>query len=229
MKVNKELIEKYHLGLCSLEEEEAVQNWLLDDEPDMEPFLLTEEQKQQHKQEMWASISEVLPAQEPETKVIALSDYFTPFVKKSIAASLVFGLLGSGIFWWWHQSIRVHPVALFNHESQGTEEIQTQGLTISLGPKSQVNVNASLYHKRGNIDFCGIILINPDEDIELTLNASCKNPGSNHEKMTFRKGHKYIAVNYNFTSDNELIIVSQQNIINLPPALQKEIIKQFNI
>ncbi len=228
-KVNKELIEKYHLGLCSPEEEQRVENWLLEEGIDEKSLAFEAGEEHLLGEQMWKEIAADLSLTEQEPETIPLQHFFSPLIKKAIAASLIAGLLGAGVFGWWHEYVGKQPVVLSNYEETGSEKIQTHGLDIFLGPNSQANINASSYHRRGNIDFCGIIMINPNEDIELTLNATCKSFTNTQEKMTFKKGQKYIAVNYHFNTDNELIVVNERNIANLPTALQKEIMKQFNI
>jgi pyruvate dehydrogenase complex dehydrogenase (E1) component len=62
MRVSKELIEKYHNGLCTPDEMTLVENWLLDDEADdISPLPKTLE-KEIAQVEMWEEISSVLPS-----------------------------------------------------------------------------------------------------------------------------------------------------------------------
>ncbi len=227
MKVDKELIEKYHQNLCSEQERRLVEDWLFNDEAE-EVLSLPIAEHQIHKDEIWAGISRDIPAL-AEPKVFKLSDYFSPFIKTAVAASLIIGVLSSLTLWWMHNNVWDQPVNVANTGKFQNEKVQTSGLNIVLAPQSRANISSSAYHQSGNIDFCGTILINPKEDFELTLKANCADPNRGTEKIKLKKGQNYYAVNYRFNASNELIIVNEENLINLPPVLQRELIEKFKI
>lgn len=227
MEVNNRLIEKYHLDLCSSEERKAVEEWLLNDKMDDFIFLSSEE-KQAEKEQIWQAIAEVLPIQPEVAKEVSIVRYFSPVLVAGIAAATV-GVLISVGFLLLNRQTPGNSITATNNDVLKNELIQTSELNITLGPKSNANINTSNFYTNGNINFCGIIRIESKEDMELTLNANCVNTSSNGEKIVFKKGQTYIAVNYHFKKDNELIIVNEKNLFNLPPVLQKEIIRQFNI
>jgi hypothetical protein len=233
MKVTAELIEKYHLGLCTEAEEAVVEKWLAEESiSDIDKFSLdlSDEMKATCKEEMWTEISEVLPVSVQAKNKPAGGKYWSPSFVRSAAAVLALVLLSSVAVWWGQKNTFVQQVAVYhNDEKNVSEKFQAHGFNIELGPNSKANINASAYHQNGQIDFCGIIMINPLEDIELTLCTECRQRAVHREKVKFKKGETYIAVNYKFDTNSELIVVNERNIIDLPPVLQREIIKQFDI
>jgi hypothetical protein len=224
MEVTQRLIEKYHLDLCSSEERKAVEAWLMSDEFETEINPELEFQELSDKEEMWNSISEILPAKPSQTKTVRLLDYLSNPAWIAVAASVA--ALVVGLFLWNRSPQHLQTAAI---ESRSNKIIQTAALNITLGQKSKANVQPSSLTPDGHIHFCGAILIQSKKDVELTLNGTCENPLNTSETISFKKGQTYIAVNYNFKNENELIIVDERNISNLPPILQKEILKQFNI
>jgi len=228
MKVTQRLIEKYHLNLCSSEEKKAVEEWLLNDDMDNEILLPSSQDKQEDKVQMWNAIAETLPTPAVNAKQIRLSDYFsTPFLRGIAAASI--GIILFATFFLLNKKTKTNTSTVAIANAVNKDVIQTSELNITLGTKSNVNINTSTTSETNNIDFCGIIRIESKEDMEFTLNANCVNTSANGEKVSFKKGQTYIAVNYHYKKDNELIIVNEKNLLNLPPVLQKEIIRQFNI
>lgn len=62
MKISKELIEKYHHGLCTGEERAAVEGWLLSDDADETMEWSLPEEKTALQSEMWNEIAAILPS-----------------------------------------------------------------------------------------------------------------------------------------------------------------------
>ena len=225
MKVDKELIEKYHLGLSSAEETKTVENWLLNDEAEEQVVLPKSEDKNAIKNEMWANISTEMPEIQEQEKVVSLHDYLTPTFWRAIAATL---LVGAALTLFWKRNEQAEIA-----ETKQTEfpaQIVKDEMNILLGEKSKAEFNA-LANKsgNGNIDFCGTIRIDPKQDIELTIHGICESSTHSAEKMSLKKGQTYIAVNYQFDKENELIVMDERELINLPPMMQREIMKQFPI
>ena len=80
------------------------------------------------------------------------------------------------------------------------------------------------------MDFCGAVLINPKEDIELTFQGTCANPAQNREKVSLKKGQNYIALNYGGNAQTgEVIVVEEGAMASLPPLVLKQLMHQFNI
>ena len=229
MKVDKELIEKYHLGLCSAEEIEAVENWLLYDDSEEELLLPEGEGKLHHKNEIWAGLSAQIPEIREQSKVVSLNDQLTPIFWRSIAAILFVGMAGT-ILWKLTSYVNTKTIAEVKQNSIHTRQIVKDEMNILLGKESKAEFNNPDHKGReGNINFCGTIRIDPKQDMELTIQGTCEIESGSEEKISLKKGQTYIAVNYQFNEENELIVVDQRNLINLPPMMQREIMKQFPI
>jgi len=230
MKVDNDLIKKYHLNLCTEEEKALVEEWLLNDETE-EVVFASQQDKDIHKEEMWQSLTAAIPALQAEPKRISLSHYFTRYKYQAIAASLLFGTLVTGAILF-RNSTQDSSVAIASSAGSERKEIDMTELCVTLAPKSKASIKSFHNAEGGNIDFCGTIMINPKKDFKLTINGSCASSLNAHdgvETVNLKKGHTYIAVNYRFNQENELIIVNEQNLSNLPPMLQKEIMNQFSI
>lgn len=228
MKIDKDLIEKYHQNLCSEKERLAVEEWLLNDEADEEVLLPQGNNKLEHKDEMWKAISIECVPQMEEVKSVSLnskSKVFSYFIR--IAAVIVLGLFISFFLFKFYSSD--NNVVASKSVQTGSENIKTKTLEIILAPQSHANISESSNRQSGSIEFCGSIMINPKEDFELTFNGDCSKHAYAGETISLKKGQKYIAVNYSFNSESDLIIVNEQNLINLPPVLQREIMEKFNI
>lgn len=215
MKVSKELIEKYHSDNCSAEERDAVEAWLFSEESEEELELPFYENKADHKMEMWAEIQNILPEEKAKKNTfIPLKSWY-----KAIAACMILGLFGRGLYQFFSKdSVPVeNHVSINNTSSLEIKRIDSQGYDISIGPNSLASIN---YHT-GIIDFSGSILISPKKDIELMLEGSS-------QKYSFKVGQTYIAMN-DKSGREKMIIVNERSLNDLPPALQKQLISQFNI
>ncbi|WP_299249409.1 hypothetical protein [uncultured Cytophaga sp.] len=226
MEVTKRLIEKYHLDLCSTAERKAVEEWLMNDILDAEIDTESAHFTLENKREIWSNISEIFPQKQKELSTHHIFNYLLSPSFIGVAATAI-GLV-TCLFLWNSDSQKKLPNNNFV-KIESNKIIQTESLNITLGQKSKANVSASNPTQNKTIEFCGAILIHPKQDVILTLNGTCAPPLDTSETIHFKKGQTYIAVNYHFKNKNELIIVDERNISNLPPILHKEISKQFNI
>lgn len=218
MRVSKELIEKYHSGKCSPDESAMVENWLLDDDAEVEISLPENFNKEYTKSEMWEEISSSLPSAENKT-----IKFRKDWVYFSAAASIAI-LLTVSIFLFKSktQETVVSPV---NTSASTNKEIDSIDYTISLGPESNARINT----ESGLIDFCGAILISPKKDVFLSFNDVCTNTKANTGKMNFKKGETYIALNYKNNKNSELVVMDEKLLMGLPPMVKRQIMDQFNI
>lgn len=222
MKVSKELIERYHNGLCTAEESAIVENWLLDDDIMSDIPLIEGLDKEKTKSEMWDDISAILPSDAPETKIRRFSISRTSFTGVAAAASLLFILSVS--FFLLRQHKEATPAST-ETVATNIKEIDSKDYTIALGTDSNAKVNATT----GLIDFCGTILISPKKDIDLSFKDVCANPANNTGQMTFKKGATYIALNFKNNNNNEIVVMEEKMLMGLPPILKRQIMDQFNI
>ncbi|GLU57150.1 hypothetical protein [Dyadobacter frigoris] len=223
MKVSKELIEKYHKGECTPEESAMVENWLLDDDTEIEIILPENLHKENVKAEMWQNISSSLPTskEEKKFKFISLSGFNSIGL---VAAASVLLLIALSFL-----ILRIPKkesiTTSVNTSLSENQEIDSKDYTISLGPESNARIDANT----GLIDFCGTILISPKKDIDLSFKDICTNTKRNTGKMNFKKGETYIALNYRNKKDNELIVMDEKLLMGLPPIVKRQIMDQFNI
>jgi len=229
MIIDQELIERYHRNQCTAQEAAAVEDWLFAESAGGETVSLPEgENKADHKAAMWNAIATHMHVHAAEGKVQRKKTYKPSVLSMSMAASLLLFMVGS-YFYLYQTMDQSSAIAAQDHSSFSNTNIKSNGLHILLGDKSKANINPSSDEALGNVDFCGMILIDPEKDMTLTLNAHCVSPSEDSKIQNLKKGQRYIAFNYKFNSANEVILINERNLTNLPPVLQREIMKQFHI
>ena len=222
MEISKELIEKYHLGECSLQESKFVEEWLFSEETDQELQLPVQENKTELKTQMWEEIQQIFPSgfntvkEEPVpllTKTSKLIHW-----TKMIAAVLVLGLFSLISYnLYYSPQDPLGLVSVNNTSLLKVRHIDSRAYSISLAPESTAKIN----YQTGSIDFSGSIIISPKKDIELSISGS-------EGKMTFKTGQTYIAMNGRSGYDR-FILINQRNLMDLPPVLQKQLMNKFSI
>jgi hypothetical protein len=221
MKISKDLIEKYHRNECSTAEAEAVENWLFSADTDEALQLPLGENKSSHKADIWNEISTILPEEPASSAPVTVkkSVFRNAFWSGAVAATLVIGIVALAMYQLTasHEEQKDQLVSLTNTSSVNVKHIESQGYNLSVG----TNTSASIDNLTGVIDLAGSILISPKKDLKLTFEGST-------EKITLKKGQTYIILRGKNGKD-KLIIVSEKNLMDLPPVLQKQIINEFNI
>lgn len=216
MKIDKDLIERYHRQECSPEECEAVESWLFSADSEEALQLPLNESKAAHKAEIWTAIAATLPAGNQSKKV------FTPsFWSGAIAASIILATLTFGAYYFMggtqDQEYDDQVVSINNSSSISVRHVESNGYAISVG----TNTSAHIDNLSGTVDLSGSMLIRPKKDIELKFKG-------NPDKTILKKGQTYIILKGKDGND-KIIVLSEKNIINLPPVLQKQIINEFDI
>lgn len=223
MKISKELIQKYHKGQCTPDEEKAVEVWLFDDENVSEATwqLPDDARKAELQEQMWDDIAAVLPS----SKKIGIVASFRPIWRQAAAIFLI-SLMGATAFLMRNQEESTGVVMVNNVSETANKNVQESAYSISVGPKS----NVAIHNESGRIDFCGTMMIHPKRDIELTIQGTCARPDEKQEKILLKKGQPYIALNYGHnTTGNEVLILSPGSLTGLPPLVQRQLMMQFNI
>lgn len=223
MTVSKELIQKYHKGECTPEESAMVENWLLDDDIEIEIFLPENLIKEDAKAEMWQNIASALPSSKEEKNFNFVN--FSGFNSFSLAAAASVLLLIGFSFLILKTNKKESVITSINFPLSENKEIDSRDYTISLGPESNAHIDANT----GLIDFCGTILISPKKDIDLSFKDICTTTKRTTGRMNFKKGETYIALNYRNKTDNELIVMDEKLLMGLPPMVKRQIMDQFNI
>jgi len=227
MKIDKELLEKYHSKQCTAEESDAVEQWLFSGDSEEVLQLPAAECKAQHKLDIWKEIATVLPVEEkPAHSVSQLPAVATPlkrtlktaFWSGAIAASLVTGIVATAAYKLLSDEYQAPELVNINNTSpQVIRHVSSGGYNITVG----TNTFARIDNLTGAVDLSGSMLICPKKDVALSFNGSSK-------KVTFKKGQTYILLKGKDGAD-KILIVDKKNLMDLPPVLQKQIIHEFDI
>ena len=225
MRISKELIEKYHDGLCSPSEKEAVENWLYSDAVDEVFELPSEISKEQFSDDIWNEIAVILPEEKQEQVSV-----FSPArrsVWRQAAAVLLVGAAGMTFFFLKNKGVNSSNIIVVKNTSETVnKDLEASEYTISVGPNSNVEIN----NKNGVIDFCGAVMINPKKDLTLTIQGTCEVNKLSNEKHYLKKGLTYIALNYKSSSNpGEVLILDDGSLMGLPPLMKRQLMHQFNI
>jgi len=218
MKVNKELIEKYHRQECTPDEAHAVEEWLFDDTSDEELQLPPGVHRFELKQDMWEDISAQLPNEKPADKIKGRI-FNRAFWAGAIAASTILATATISFYFLKHAKSVQEPmlVSVDNQSSVEVKQIRSVGYNMSVGP----NTSAHISNKNKVISFTGSIILQPKEDIELSFDKK-------QQKVIFKAGQTYILFN-DAEGNGKVLIVNERNLMDIPPVLQKKISAQFKI
>jgi hypothetical protein len=214
MKVNKELIEKYHRDECTPEEAAAVEAWLLDDESDEQPDLPHAEDAIAHKQEMWEGIRRTLPS---ETQ--AQSKKIRPLWLNAAAACVVLAIcvFAVGKLSKISKTSTEPFTEVDNSTALEVRHVNNAEYELSVGPGTSARID----NRGGIIHFTGSMIIRPQRDVEFSF-------GKHPQKAIFKSGETYILLDEE-RGDGEVTIVNEKRLMDMPPVLQKRIITEFNI
>jgi len=214
MKVNADLLEKYHHNQCTLEERIVVEDWLLSNEVEELQFH-TEKDKNLIKQSIWKEVTTATADETPTVKLKPASYYMW---KGAVAATLFFTVLGSAFYYFKDNGEKtVEFVAFHNKSALKVNHISSSEYNLAIGPETSAEIN----EHSGVIDLTGSILISPKKDMELKFDGA-------ENKIRLKKGQTYIILNSK-SGNHGLIIVNEKNLINLPPVIQKKLIQEFDI
>lgn len=217
MKINRELLEKYHLNQCSKEEADAVEAWLFSGDSEEALQLPAQESKDRHKAQMWNAIAQSLPADVPVSK--RNSFFNLSFWSGAVAAVLLTCIMAITIY---QLKIKARVqdipfVAVNNTSSEHVRYFEASGYHIAVGTNTSTKIN----NETGIIDLSGSLLIRPKKDIQLLFKGS-------KEKMVFKSGQTYILLKGEDGND-KILVVNEKNVMDLPPVLQKQILNEFEI
>jgi hypothetical protein len=214
--MNNQLLEKYHLNTCTAEERKMVEEWLFNTDVDELDAISLPENKNDIKQAMWQNIETAMPQ---VIKPLPKRSN-TYFIWKGAIAASVFMAMAAAIayFVFANRSIgQADFVELNNPSALHVKHIDATGYDVAVGP----NTNAKINNDDGMIDLTGSILISPKKDIDLVFEGTSK-------KVTLLKGQTYIILK-NKTGIKSIIVISERNLMDLPPVMQKQLSAQFDI
>lgn len=214
MEINEDILARYHLRTCTAAERKAVEEWLFSAETGGVDWELLKQEKDAVGKDMWEGIETILP--KPACIKPKSNTYF--MWKGAIAASAVFALLATAFCIYFLKDTNHHELMSLNNSSHvNVKHISSNVFNVSLGPNTMAQIN----QLEGVIDLTGSILISPKENVDLIFKGTQK-------KVTLKKGQTYIILKGKGTAD-EIIVISERNLLDLPPVIQKQITTQFDI
>lgn len=230
MNISKDLLEKYHSNQCSTEERDAVEEWLFSNHTEEGLQLPLGESRAAHKADIWKGIADILPEEDlSEVKTSAANTPLAkPVIEKpvkkysfwigAVAATIVVGMSGLGVVQLQRNRQQTDPelVSVNNTSTVKVHHLEVKGYALAVG----TSTSAKIDNLTGVVDLSGSIVISPKKDITLQFEGS-------PEKITFKKDQTYIILKSK--EGKNQIIVSEKNLMDLPPILQKQIINEFNI
>ena len=211
MSVNKELLERYHLDACSVEECREIEEWLFNNEGN-DLKLSAGADKNALKSDIWKNIQSDLPEEPLVTKTRSNSYYMW---KGAIAASIFFFL--SGIIVYSFNPSKIAIVNLNNSSAAQVRQVSSGGYNVAVGPNTTASINDEMHV----IDLNGSLLISTEKDVELVFEGTGK-------KVNFKKGQTYIILK-NREGAKDIIMVNKENLLDLPPIMQRQINTHFDI
>ncbi len=214
MKVDANLLAKYHRNQCTPFERATVEDWLLNDSVDELAFH-SEADKLLIKDDVWASINADLPQEEPLVRPLKSACYY--MWKGAVAATLVIGLVAVALFAMQNKDKEVEFVAFNNPSTLKVNHVNSSEYSLSIGPETFADIDES----SGVINLTGSILISPKRDITLKFDGAAQD-------INLKKGQTYIILNSKLGTHG-LIVINEKNLINLPPVIQKKLIREFDI
>jgi len=225
MKVTTELIEKYNQGQCTPSEITAVENWLVSDD-ESDEVNISADSEVKLKTEIWNDISQILPSKllVPKAQI-----FHGRFQWAGIAATVSVLLAVSVVFLTNLNSNTAIEARLTKTEEKvlriGQHEIRTEDFNIVLGDESKASFNSD----KGLVDFCGAIKISPKKDIRLSFNDVCAKDSATSKGIDFKKGQTYFAINYRSQESDQVVVMNENLIFELPPILKNQLSDQFDI
>ncbi len=214
MKVDANLLAKYHRNQCTPFERATVEDWLLNDSVDELAFH-SEADKLLIKDDVWADINADLPQEELLVRPLNSASYY--MWKGAIAATLVIGLVAVALFAMQNKDKEVEFVAFNNPSTLKVNHVNSSEYSLAIGPETFADIDAS----SGVINLTGSILISPKRDITLKFDGAAQD-------INLKKGQTYIILNSK-SGTHGLIVINEKNLINLPPVIQKKLIREFDI
>lgn len=216
MKVNADLLEKYHCNLCTPQECAAVEDWLMNTEVDELEFH-SHKDKNLIKEAIWRELGTLgVTKKESQIKTLKPASYY--LWKGAIAASLVLVALASALYYFGtYNDQSVDFVAFYNKSALKVNHISAKEYSLAVGPETYAEIN----EHSGVIDLSGSMLISPKKDIELQFDGA-------ENKINLKKGQTYIILNSK-SGSHGLIVVNERNLISLPPVIQRKLIQEFGI
>jgi len=217
--MNPELLKKCLSGEASNAEMQAYHHWL--DGSTEEEFDKEYEIEAEAEQRLWIQIND-------ENAQFELHRFRKLWLGRiAVAATLVIGLFCLGLYSV-DQRDSTKEMA-FKHEGNETFQEKTfEGLRFRLGNDSEALLKNAA-DDRVAIHFSGNMMLSNKSAYDQYTEISYTMPDGRQTKkeVNLRKGHTYFLAYYPFKSEN-LMIVEERDLMNMPPALALNITNDFN-
>ena len=206
--ISKQLLEKYHLGLCSEKEQELVEQWLENDDLEIEGDIESVEDTGQVKAEMWSNIRQDIKRKK-NLRIFHFGTWAT------VAAILV-AIIGVRTLLINNQPSLTNRFTFDNLSGDQIRNYDEHNYNITLSKKSFARINT----ETGELDVKGDIMFTPKKDI--ILNVCDRN-----HRIKLKSGETYILLDQNQSCQH--IVLTKQELTFLSPILQNQLKIQFNI
>lgn len=78
------------------------------------------------------------------------------------------------------------------------------------------------------MEFCDKLVVTTDLDSEITFVSSCQSGNEISRTVTCKKGQTYLAINFRFRNDNEILVVTKDQLHELPHDIRIKVLKELN-
>jgi|GEM_PF-2677389 len=218
MKIDHKLLEKYHLGLCTTEEEAAIMAWLDSNNSD-EELDWPVEHKQAIGQGMWENIAEHIDSS-PEVTPFFSRKLYRRITRYAAAACLVLGVIyGERILC--DLGYNRTEMSYDNSRNTGLRQVRTAGIAVTLLPESRLKLATNLCRTKSEVVFCGSALLENrrEHEVRLAVLASCNDSPIPAKSFVLKPETKYAVFQHEFR-EKETYVVNDNEIHHLPPVLQ---------
>lgn len=215
MNISEALIEKYHKGLCSPEEELAIENWLENGDEDTFEFP-HEVSVKDIKAEVWTQLHD-----EVVSRPARLRSRIWKF--SSAAAAVV--AITTGLLYLKNQPAEIGKETEIVAVHQTGHTPQTEALQIEFGSES----GAVYSQEKQTLDFFGVVKITPKKNMKLSFTSLCDGNRETVRDIDVKGGTTYFAMDVKHQNSSELVIMDKDLVGELPPILQNSLIAQFGI
>lgn len=78
------------------------------------------------------------------------------------------------------------------------------------------------------MEFCDKLVVTTDLDSEITFVSNCQSGNEISRTVTCKKGQTYLAINFRFRNDNEILVVTKDQLHELPHDIRIKVLKELN-
>lgn len=221
MKVSKELLEKYHSGHCNDQEKILVEAWLCSEEYDVDTMGLDDKQKNALKEEIWGNLKsetvDVLMKNEATQSRKLLPRLF--WLSTAAAVLLFFCEIAFMLF----QNSTTKQLTARHQNTLAPIDQEAVQMVLGQGSHAFFDSNAD------RVDFCGLVKITPKMNIKIAFATGCENSDNLQKEVFMTEGKTYFALDLKDAYRGELVVMSEDNIYELPPLVRNAIRAQFGI